>query len=556
MTRNIAELNFEQGSPEWVANRRTTFNASELAAAMGIHPNIIRNELIRLYARGTEIEYSDYVKNVIFPNGHRIEKIIRVLVEQHFEDDFIPKVFVLDGKYACSLDGQTIIGDTNLEIKQFNKELYESVANGILPDHHKPQVQQGLWITGAEKTIFAVSSEDEQSFVSMEVFPDHEFIDTIPRIWSKFQEDCENYTDIEQVSFLSEIEKDTRLPVVKLSSGGISVASNIKAWFSLKKQAFEKLPADINAESIGEFQTTKDNFEEALPLIQHLRKGLEENAKPLVDVIAELVSIEKYLKKGVSHCTNTLTEFRRAIRQEACDKATEEFLAYVEERNQTLSVRIEVQVPDFMACCNRTKNHDSLSSAIGAELANAKIEVDKIEEVLREKITWYSGISEGYSHLFGDLREIIYKDDEHFKLLVTNRIEQHKKAEADRLEAERERIRQEEAAKLAAAQQQEFKPAPAPAPALQPVAEAVQPIIPATAKVAAVDNSQRGDPTLKLGEINSRLGFTVTSEFLGSIGFDAHTVGAKKLYHEEDFPRICSAISWHMKALISNWEAQ
>lgn len=544
MTRNIAELNFEQGSPEWVANRRTTFNASELAAAMGIHPNIIRNELIRLYARGTEIEYSDYVKNVIFPNGHRVEKIIRALVEQHFEKDFIPKVFVLNSKYACSLDGQTIIGDTNLEIKQFNKELYESVSNGILPEHHKPQAQQGLWITGAERTIFAVSSEDERNFVSIEVLPDPEFFDTIPRIWAKFAEDVENYTDIEQVSFLSEIEKDTRLPVVKLSSGGISVASNIKVWFSLKKQAFEKLPADINAESIGEFQTTKDNFEEALPLIQHLRKGLEENAKPLVDVIAELVSIEKYLKKSVSHCTNTLTEFRRAIRQEACDKAIADFLAYVEEKSRVLPVQIEVQAPDFMACCNRTKNHDSLSSAIGAELANAKIEVDKIEEVLREKITWYSGISEGYSHLFGDLREIIYKDDEHFKLLVTNRIEQHKKAEADRLE---------EAAKLAAAQQQEEKPSPTPS--LRPVAESVNPIITATEKVA-VDNPQRGEPTLKLGDINSRLGFAVTSEFLSSLGFDARPVGAKKLYHEDDFPRICSAISWHMKNLISNWEVQ
>lgn len=549
MTRNVIELNHEQGSPEWVANRRTTFNASELAAAIGIHPNIIRNELIRLYARGTEIEYSDYVKNVIFQNGHRVEKIIRVLVEQHLEDDFIPKVFVLDGKYACSLDGQTIIGDTNLEIKQFARELYEAVANGILPDHHKPQVQQGLWITGASRTIFAVSAEDEQSFVSMEVFPDPEFIDTIPRIWSKFADDCANYTDIEQVSFLNEVEKDDRLPVVKLSSGGISVASNIKNWFSLKKQAFDKLPVDINAESIGEFQTTKDNFEEALPLIQHLRKGLEENAKPLVDVIAELVSIEKYLKKGVSHCTNTLTEFRRSIRQEACDKATEEFLAYVAEKNKDLPVQIDVQSPDFMACCNRTKNHDSLSSAIGAELANARIEVDKIEEVLREKITWYSGIAEGYSHLFGDLQEIIYKDDEHFRLLVTTRIEQHKKAEADRLEAD----------KLMA---DAHNAAPIPEPA-QPVAQPVfqqeqiqEPIQEQPAeKVTAATNdespiTQRGEPTLKLGDINSRLGFTVTCDFLSSLGFDAHSVGAKKLYHEEDFRLICDAIVQHIEKLI------
>lgn len=556
MTRNVIELHYEQGSPEWLANRRTTFNASELAAAMGIHPNIIRNELIRLYARGTEIEYSDYVKNVIFPNGHRVEKIIRVLAEKNFDEDFIPKVFALDGKYSCSLDGQTIIGDRNLEIKQYAKELYESVANGILPDHHKPQVQQGLWITGAELTIFAVSSEDEQSFVSMEVFPDHAFIDTIPRIWAKFKEDYENYTDIEQVSFLSDVEKDDRLPVVKLSSGGISVASNIKAWFSVKKQAFEKLPEIIDAESIGEFQTTKDNFEVALPLIQHLRKGLEENAKPLVDVIDELISIEKYLKKCVSHCSNTLTEFRRSIRQKACDEATEDFWAYVEQKNQGFPVRIDVLVPDFMACCNRTKNHDSLGSAIGAELMNAKIEVDKIAEVLHEKITWYSSVADGCQHLFSDLQEIIYKDDEHFMLLVTTRIEQHKKAEADRLTAKRE---QDEAEKMMA-DVHNASPIPDQAPPLaQPAAQQEQiqePIQEQPAeKVIAASNDespipQRGEPTLKLGDINSRLGFTVTCDFLGSLGFDAHSVGAKKLYHEDDFPLICGAIVKHIEKLI------
>ncbi len=548
----VIELNFEQGSPEWLANRRTTFNASELAAAMNIHPNIGRNDLLRVYATGTEIEYSDYVKNVIFPNGHRVEQIIRPIVERELADDFIPKVFVLDGKYSCSLDGQNIIGDTNLEIKQYEKDLYESVYNGILPDHHKPQVQQGLWITGAERAVFAVSSEDEQSFAHVIVEPDPEFFDTIPRIWEKFAEDVENYTDIEQVSFLSEVEKDNRLPVVKLSSGGISVASNIKTWFSVKKQAFEKLPATINADTIGEFQTTKDNFEEALPLIQHLRKGLEENAKPLVDVIAELVSIEKYLKKGVSHCTNTLTEFRRSIRQEACDKATADFFAYVAEKNQALPIQIYIQTPDFMACCNRTKNHDSLSSAIGAELANAKITVDKIAEDLCKKHAWYIANSEGYSHLFEDLQEIIYRDDEHFKLTITSRIEQHKKAE--------------EVAKANAVvnvdQDQKLEEQPT-----NPIPEFPHPVAPEQANQGEIARHidiipkksgrtveiEKSAPTLKLGEINDRFGFVVTVEFLKSIGFEPHCEGSKKLFHESDFPRICSAISNRMTDLISKF---
>lgn len=58
-------------------------------------------------------------------------------------------------------------------------------------------------------------------------------------------------------------------------------------------------------------------------------------------------------------------------------------------------------------------------------------------------------------------------------------------------------------------------------------------------------------PTLKLGEIGQRLGFTVTSEFLASLGF-AHSKGDKqpgKLYHEADFPRICAALRRHIDAV-------
>ena len=58
-------------------------------------------------------------------------------------------------------------------------------------------------------------------------------------------------------------------------------------------------------------------------------------------------------------------------------------------------------------------------------------------------------------------------------------------------------------------------------------------------------------PTLKLGEIQARLGFDgeplkVTGEFLSRLGFEATRIKAASLYQEADWPRICAALIEHV----------
>lgn len=57
-----------------------------------------------------------------------------------------------------------------------------------------------------------------------------------------------------------------------------------------------------------------------------------------------------------------------------------------------------------------------------------------------------------------------------------------------------------------------------------------------------------GTPTLKLGAIADRLGFTLTADFLKSLGFEpAATDRASKLYFEADFPLILAALVRHIE---------
>lgn len=55
-------------------------------------------------------------------------------------------------------------------------------------------------------------------------------------------------------------------------------------------------------------------------------------------------------------------------------------------------------------------------------------------------------------------------------------------------------------------------------------------------------------PTLKLGEINARLGFVVSADFLAQLGFVAHQERSARLYHERDWPGICAALARHIQS--------
>lgn len=65
-----------------------------------------------------------------------------------------------------------------------------------------------------------------------------------------------------------------------------------------------------------------------------------------------------------------------------------------------------------------------------------------------------------------------------------------------------------------------------------------------------------GPPTLRLGQINERLGFTVTADFLASLGYPlAGTDKAAKLWHESSWHGICAAIAQHVVAVANGQKA-
>lgn len=105
----------------------------------------------------------------------------------------------------------------------------------------------------------------------------------------------------------------------------------------------------------------------------------------------------------------------------------------------------------------------------------------------------------------------------------------------------------EPAAELAAAKQSEEGAELSPAAQVLYEAEGAENFAAHHPKLAAVPTPA---PTLRLGQICDRVGFTLTADFLLSLGFSpAARDKAARLYFEHDFPMICVALTRHISTV-------
>ncbi|WP_162998427.1 hypothetical protein [Xanthomonas axonopodis] len=156
------------------------------------------------------------------------------------------------------------------------------------------------------------------------------------------------------------------------------------------------------------------------------------------------------------------------------------------------------------------------------------------------------------------------KSPEDLRNLITARITEQKRVDEQRLEAQREKIRQEEAAKLAREQQEREEAqrradaqaeAARVAAARAPAAVAAPAPVVASAPVAAAPALSQAAKSLaapapaqvvciKLGDINAKIApLTITADGLAQLGFQPVTIErASKLYDAAQLPAMFSAM--------------
>lgn len=447
MKRQIHDL--VQGSEPWSKFRLDHHGASEAAAMLSLSKHVTRTELLSAKATGLAKEFSDFVQTRILDRGHELEGLARTIVEGQIGEDLFPATYSF-GKLSASCDGLTIDGDTAFEHKQWERELAAAVARGELPEEHQPQCQQVMYVTGAERLIFAVSDGTTENFVSMEVRPDPAWVERIVAGWKQFDEDLARFEHVEVLP-AAVPEAKLGLPALTIQvNGQISLIDNLGVFGA-------KLSEFIAA--IDRNPSTDQAFADTEAAIKTLEKAQDALEAAEAGALAQTASIDE-MRRTVAQFVEQARTTRLAlekivkarkdtIRIEIIQKGKADFAAHVASLNQQIGRDYMPLVPtDFPGAIKGKRTITSLHDAVASELARAKIAANEIAGRIQINMATLRELASEHPLLFADTAQLVLKPNEDLQTLVRARIVEHKAAEQKRLDDERERIRQEEAAKL------------------------------------------------------------------------------------------------------------
>ena len=167
----MKKINLEQGSPEWLAWRKTVITATDASIIMGNNP---WDTPFKCWQRKLGL-IEEKTSNEAMERGKRLEPEARAKFIEHHGIDVKPAV-VESTEFdflGASLDGITQLGGTLLEIKCGGAKLHDMAARGEIPEYYRDQMQHQLLVTGAEKCFYY--SYNGREGICIDVLPDPEY---------------------------------------------------------------------------------------------------------------------------------------------------------------------------------------------------------------------------------------------------------------------------------------------------------------------------------------------------------------------------------------------
>jgi len=551
-----------QGSHEWLTYRAKYFNASDAPAMLGCSAYKSRSDLIAELATGLAVEV-DPATQRRFDDGHRYEALARPVAESIIGEDLYP-VVGSEGRFSASFDGLTLGEDTGFEHKSLNDELravfvdiatmnpehQATSAGALLPKMYRVQMEQQCMVSGASRILFMASKWNGEELV--EEYHCWYVTDAALRAeiiagWAQLEMDVAAYVPAEPVQKLVAASFET-LPAIAVQIKGEVTASNMGAF----KERLSEYLASVKTDLV-----TDQDFVDADAAAKNcvtIEKRLSATKEQVLGQVADIDAIVRALDDAAGQVAKLRILLTKEIKDKKdllkagiltkAQQALKDHVAVLEK--EIAPVTLVYQARDFAGVMKGLRTIKTLQDAADTELAAGKITVDSLAAGIRARQAWFKVEAVDYVGLFADLQQIIQKPDDDFKLIVTTRIATQKAADDKRIE-------EAKAAALAAA-------APAPQTDSAAIADAMiaEAVIPPpdmrtviTVELEEVPEmapiTQEAPPSLKLGEISGRLGFTVTAEFMAKLGFaPAATDKNSKLFHESDFPNICAALLRHI----------
>jgi predicted phage-related endonuclease len=568
-----------QGSTAWLALRAqpNTFTASEAPAMMGASKYQTRTELLTQKHTGITPDV-DAVTQSRFQSGHDTEAMFLPVAERIVDDELSPVTgtIELDGLILlASFDGLTFDRSTAYEHKLFNASLANDVKTyGEPGPHYFWQLEHQLLVSGGQRVLFATSDGTEAGGVWCFYESKPERRAQLIAGWKQFAKDLAEFVPTEV------LDKPVAAPVTALPAVSVQVTGNlaVRDNFAL----FETALRDFIDNRLIREPATDQEFADLDLQIKALKNAESALDAAEAQMLAQVSTVDTIKRtKDMLHklardnrlMAEKLLEARKlAIKGEIVAGGVSALAKHIRELNAAMpGDYMPVVAADFGGAVKGKRTVDSLRDAVNTELARAKIAANEIATRIGVNIKHLQDKASAHKFLFLDTPTIVLKAPDDLQALVANRINAHELAEQKKQDELREKIRKEEADRLereAAARAAEEKRIAdaAEAQRLADEAQAKQKTdaLIATVATPAADRAtipremfdravavlkplvEDEKPTLKLGDICARLGFTVTADFLAELGFTATVDRGARLYRSSDFPRICEALIQHL----------
>jgi putative phage-type endonuclease len=453
--KNRKKIEVEQGSGEWLEIRKSWVGgASEAPAALGVSKYKSRQDFIE-ERLGFGKEITDFQKS-LFNKGHESEEKARSVLEIERMEDFAPAIFQVEIEgivFGASLDGLSEDGKTIFEHKLYNKDLAANLKRGLIDPHYSTQLDQQLLCSGAEEVLFITSDGTDQLREIFTYKTTDEKLRALVDGWKQFEEDKKNYK-IEPKAEKVEPTKTDQFPIVDFEVDGVSIISNIDEY----KPAIEEI-----SKHVFELINKEDKTDLDFSNLDHYAKAGEKERKALKSHLEEVKRVfEAYAKfeSNIKDCDSIIQKFSAAAKKTSKEAKEEiknsialsfnkDLIDYSKVLNEEISFEIETVSYNLKEFGKGKKTIESYKSVLSDEVARIKVGIKKHFELIKIFDSYISEKSD-YLFLFSD-REILIDENlsnfEKFKSIVNQRIEDHKKRETEKVEQakrdEEERLKRE-----------------------------------------------------------------------------------------------------------------
>lgn len=443
----------QQGTPEWHALRQERFTASEAPAMAGVSKYQSRTALLKMKHTGVTPDVTR-AQQKVFDKGHAAEAAARPIAEEVIGEELFPVTGISDDdpRLLASMDGCTMLEDVIWEHKHINDVLRSRIPAGDLEEHYKVQMDQQLYVSGAEKCLFMASDGTRENCVHMWYERDEQRIKQLVAGWDQFESDLKAYQPEQQQAQAvgAEIGELPRLDI--LVSGGVK-SSNLPAFQASAQALIEGIKTELaNDQDFADAERAVKWLKDGEKRIDTSKKAALEQTASIDELFRAMDALKESMRQKrlqLDKLVKTEKDNRRFAIQHEAERQFSEWLA---------SLQLPVSIPstlDIVAAMKGKRTIATLQEAADSEIARAKVEAQQEADRILTNAKLLSEKSEGYELLFADKQSLLSKAEEDLLSTIKARIAEHKEAKRQKLEAERERISQEEEANARSAKQKE-----------------------------------------------------------------------------------------------------